>query len=729
MSDHTEDIIKKSNKELQKSTEKPLSIYEFIDELIKNPNICIPSHEYLVNAIEYFGMREVIENGDKLDRYVFFDDPKNDNEHAVFGNTKLLNKFVDDLKSIAYSKERMQKIFLFNGPTATGKSELKRCIINGLKEYSKTEEGKRYTIEWNISSLENSQSKIGYNNSKKVKESEWFESPAQINPISVFPKSIRKEINNKTNSNLPVNIELDPFSQESYNILKNYYNKKSTDNIFEKIVSEDHLRIKRYTMDNTKGIGVLNIEDDGSVKERLLGSWIPSLFKELDSRGRKNPQAFNYDGILMQGNGGVTFVEEASAQVDILLHMLNIPDESYAKIDKQIGIDTDTVPIFISNPDLIDQKLEKNLTNVDMKNIHGSDSLKALKRRLLKYKFRYLTSLKLESKLLYSELVGEKPKWENHKDYYKPLTMNNTEFAPHTLEAAAMYNVITRLTEPEEDNISVIDKAIIYDETKIENNNQEITIDDIKINGEDGSFGIPVTYTRDKIKNLIYKNDTNIYLPFDILDILEEELDGTAVFIEKEKENFRLKVNNVKEYIHEKQKEDVLEAILKDRKATKEQITEYIDNVYKWEENSKDYDRLKLKLFEIKYLGMNEDDYKNNNAPKSDVKKFRLERIINPLNNSVWNNKDKDFEISDSISNIPILKSLLYNYKWKDMFREYEDINPLEWDEPSNNTITKEVKAKCIKNMMELYGYSEESAKRTCERVFEREREKLLNIK
>jgi len=64
--------------------------------------------------------------------------------------------------------------------------------------------------------------------------------------------------------------------------------------------------------------------------------------RELDSRGRKNPQAFSYDGVLSQGNGLLTIVEDAAQHADLLQKLLNVPDEGHVKLDKGIGMDIDT---------------------------------------------------------------------------------------------------------------------------------------------------------------------------------------------------------------------------------------------------------------------------------------------------------------------------------------------------------------------------------------------------
>jgi non-specific serine/threonine protein kinase len=133
------------------------------------------SAAYLLGAIESLGTRTVVEEGTERERYRFFDDPHNGGEHAVLGNTAVLNAFVDDLRTLAAGRGKDEKIHWFDGPTATGKSELKRCLVNGLREYSKTEAGRRYTVEWNIAGVSDG-GNLGYGPAQEH-EDDWYESP------------------------------------------------------------------------------------------------------------------------------------------------------------------------------------------------------------------------------------------------------------------------------------------------------------------------------------------------------------------------------------------------------------------------------------------------------------------------------------------------------------------------------------------------------------------------
>lgn len=721
------DIIDDANKSLSELVESPMDVKSFIDELINNPQIVRDAHTYLLDAIEYYGKRKVFENGEEKSRYIFFDDPENNGEHAVLGHTEELNNFVNDLRVLVNSKHRIQKIFLFTGPTATGKSEFKRCIINGVKEYSKTEHGKRYTIQWNDSFVKSNNSGLTYGDISKIDTSEkyWYDNPVQINPISIFPKSTKTKLDKSLDVSIPMNIKLDPFSQKTYDNIKNYYTNKNNNNLFSDITDENHLRIKRYIMSETNGIGVLNAEDDGSVKERLLGVWMPTMFESVESIGMKNPHAFNYDGVLSQGNSGISIVEDATHHADLLIHLLNIPDEEYAKIDKKIRFDIDTVPIFIANPDLIEQKLLiKSPTKIDK--VHGSDPLKAIKRRINTYNLKYLTSFELESKLIKKELSIENDT--------KMFTINSTEFSPHVIEAVSLYNVISRLDKDIDDNINLVQKALLLDKEHIKTKNGIKSIDefDIKYNSSDGKFGIPVTYTRYIINSIAYDSDEenkNIYLPHEVLNKLNNNISEEIVFGSKEIETFRSNLNQIKKHILHKQEQNIINSILFNRKATKETIDKYIDAVYNWDTDDEEYDKLFLKEFEIKYFRFDESNY-GGSVPGDTVIEFRQSEIIQPLNNWIWEQKNKGYKIEDiNIKDSPVISNIIKTHDWKDVFRQHPNLSPSDWESPQKSTETKIVKEDCIDLLVDEFGYTHQSAVKMTNYVFKKQKDKLNNIK
>ena len=748
-----EDFIGRADAALDSTYEEPTSLAAFVDRLFEQPALASHASKYLLDAIEAAGTRTVIEEGEEKRRYRFFDDPHNDGEHAILGNTEVLNKLVDDLRSIAAGRGKDEKIIWLEGPTATGKSELKRCLINGLREYSRTDEGRRYTVEWNVAGAGGSDRTLSYGDDPVADEDDWYESPVQVNPLTVFPQDVRRDLLAALNERLDDHVtlrsdgNLDPFSREAYEFLEEQYRREGVEDLFSAVTDPRHLRVKNFVVDVGDGIGVLHSEDEGSPKERLVGSWMHGMLRELDSRGRKNPQAFSYDGVLSQGNGLLTIVEDAAQHADLLQKLLNVPDEGHVKLDKGIGMDIDTQLIIISNPDLeaqLNQHAERE----------GQDPLKALKRRLDKHEFTYLTNLSLEAELLRRELTNETTVWQadswNELESWiqEPLTVavrdsasdvTDVELAPHTLEAAAMYAIVSRLDATDvAGGLDLVDKALLFDRGYLQEGDERIEVEDFDLNddAEDGDHGIPVTFTRDVVADLLHEEQDRhhadlpverVIMPRDVLNRMAEKLGTAPVFSPTEASEFEERVVGVKNHVFAEQERDVLDAIMRDKRVDQSTVEEYIEHVYAWEageqiENERGEfeapDPLKMKVFEIEHLGRFDEDNYDGNEPDDAVRAFRTEKIITALNRHAWQSRTDEFRVSDvNPKEIPVVQTVLGSHDWGDVKRTYEDFDPRQWDNPPSGTETAALKETTIENMQDLFDYSAASAELTSRHV------------
>jgi len=748
-----EDFVTEADRALQETYEEPTSLPEYVDRLFERPSMAAHASKYLLSAIEAAGTRTVVEEGERKERYRFFDDPYNDGEHAILGNTEVLNSFVEDLRSIAAGRGKQEKIVWFDGPTATGKSELKRCLINGLREYSKTPEGRRYTIEWNVTGADDGGRGLSYGEGIEGNEDDWYESPVQAHPLTVFPGDVRAEIlaelNERSTDHVPIRVEgrLDPFSREAYDYLEEEYRRRGVEDLFSAITDERHLRVKNYVVDVGSGIGVLHSEDEGQPKQRLVGSWMRGMLQELDSRGRKNPQAFSYDGVLSQGNGCLTIVEDAAQHADLLRKLLNVPDEGTVKLDKGIGMDVDTQLVIISNPDLeaqLNQHAEKN----------GMDPLKALKRRLDKHEFTYLTNLSLETELIHRELTGRTEVWdasgyaELEAMIREPLgievkgsdgAVRERELAPHAVEAAALYTVVTRLDEDDlPAGLDLVDKALLFDRGFLLDGDDRLEKDDFDFDGgaSDGHHGIPVTFTRDVLAELLQADRDrhhpelaveDVIMPRDVLNAMAEGLADAPVFSPGERTEFENRVVPVKNHVFERQEADVLDAMMHDRKVDESTIAEYVEHVYAWGtdetlENDRgervEPDPLIMKVFETEHLGRFGEENYDGNEPSPAVRNFREQKVITAINRHAWEARGEDFSVSDiDMTEIPVIKSVLESYDWDDVARIHEDFDPRQWDDPPSDTETADVKETTIQNMIDVYDYSPASAELTSRHV------------
>ena len=774
--DGGEEFVAAADDTLRGAYDPPMSLADYVDHVLENPTAAASGAGYILAAVESYGTREVRERGETLDRYRFFDDPANDGEHAVLGNTRALNAFVDDLRAAATGRGSDETIVWIDGPTATGKSEFKRCLVNGLRAFSKTDAGRRYTVEWNVSAAGSggggSAASLSYGDGADA--GEWYRSPVQSHPLSVFPEQVRTSIADAVDDDdvypIAADVELDPFSREAYDHLESAYRERGRRDLFSAITDRDHLRVTSYVVDVGRGIGVLHAEDDGTAKERLVGSWMGGMLRELDSRGRKNPQAFSYDGVLSQGNGVATVVEDASQHADLLRRLLNVPDERRVKLDKGIGMDLDTQLIVISNPDL-DAELDRHAERGD------ADPLKALKRRLSKHEFRYLTNRRLEAQLLRREIAGATSIGGADRDGDErrraggaaadagdsdgrdpgaaPLSIEvresdgsvaEREIAPHAVGAAALYAVVTRLdADDSPGDLDLIETAELYETGEVRRGDDAVTVDDVALAEGDGRNGIPVTYARDAVADLLATTADRshpdlpverVVTPTDVLDAMADGLADAPVFSRAEAAEFEGRRGPVAERIRERQREDVVDAMLAEETVPTETVAEYVEHVYAWDEDDptdreradEAPDPLAMKVFETETLGrFDERDYRGTD-PTRDVERFRRERVIRGLTRYAWRNRGEEFSVDEvDLGEVPELKAVIDANDLADVKRRFPDLDPAAWPDPPADTETARVKAKTIDRLCER-GYSRASAELTSRAVMENVREEWPDV-
>jgi len=696
-----ESIIQKSSEERGHREEDVMQLDEFLDFAEDNPISIADSVNYLLCAIEHYGTREVIENGEEIERYRFFDDPYCNGENAILGNTRELNEFVDEVRRRASEEGDNNKIIWFVGPTASGKSELKRCIINGIRAYSETDEGARYTLEWTLDDS-SSNSRMSYGEKASI-EKRYYKSPINVNPLTILPPKTRENYMNYVRSDFELDCKLGPFSKEVLESLEE-------DMDFQEIVSEGFVRVKRVYPEVGDGIGVLHSEDNGNPKQKIVGSWMEGAMQKFAKRGHMNPQAFSYDGVLSQGNGLVSIVEDGAHHFDVLAKMLNVCEEEMVKLNNKISMDLDTLIMIFSNRDLEERLREYSSSG-------QSDPMRAVRRRLDKYEFGYLTTVGIEGMLIKRILFDENYLWEDEDRMEKVSEeerIYDTEIAPRTIEAAAMYEVSTRVDCSGEDSIALIE----YLETgedfpvgKMINTSESIIHSSII----DGDSGIPVTYTVDKIVEKVQEND--FVLPTHVTRAMRDGFEDEPMFDGKELEEFNGACAYTENYIYSKQQEDVLQAMVGDITVTEEDVRNYIDSILAWDDDRDDeYDAYELREFETRYLGQDISNYGKKAKAEKEIVEFR-EGILSPINKYMWDKREEDFTIDDvPLSECPPLKTLLDENDWDMVERVFPDADLRLWESPPSDTEVNKLKQKTIKRMKEQ-GYSQESAEEVSNKV------------
>jgi serine protein kinase len=301
----------------------------------------------------------------------------------------------------------------------------------------------------------------------------------------------------------------------------------------------------------------------------------------------------------------------------------------------------------------------------------------------------YITKLKEEVKIY-------------QKDF-NPNKIKGKSIAPHTIEVAAMWAVLSRLEIPKKANVSMLQKMKLYDGKTLsgwtEDNVKELRKDAIR----EGLDGISPRYVQDKISNALV-NDKNGEVgcinPFMVLNELDSGLKHHALIASEEKrKHYRELVDIVKQEYEDIIKNEVQRAISADEDAISKLCGNYIDNVKAYTQREK---------VKNKYTGQDEEPderlmrsiEEKIEIPESRKDDFRRE-IMNYIGALAIEGKTFDYRMNERLHKALELK----------LFEDQKDT--IKLTSLVSNVVDRQtqekidiVKARLIKN----FGYDEISA-------------------
>lgn len=519
------------------------SFEEYLDIVSENPKVARNAYQRMYDMITSYGSHDFYEYKKKITRHDFFNDPFENGKDSVFGIDIHLMKLVRVFKSAAMGYGTEKRIILLHGPVGSAKSTIARLLKKGLVNYSKSTEGALYTFSW---VLENAEGK-----------EEIFDSPMNEDPLSLIPIELRDQIFDQINSNLPadmhykvkVHAELCPASRYIYNDLMKKY-----EGDWKKVIS--HVRVKRLILseEDRVGIGTFQPKDEKNQDSTELTGDI-NYRKIAEYGSDSDPRAFNFDGEFNIANRGlIEFIEILKLDVAFLYDLLGASQERKIKPKKFAQTDIDEVIIGHTN-------------EPEYRKLQNNEFMEALRDRTIKIDVPYISKLKDEIRI--------------YERDFNSARINKKIIAPHTIEVAAMWAILTRLEQPKKANLTLLQKMRLYNGQSVtgftEDNVKELRKESVR----EGLQGISPRYIQDKISNALVSELEEDYInPFMVMSELESGLKHHSLISnEEEKGRYKELLAVVREEYENIIKSEVQRAISADEDGISQLSSNYIDNV------------------------------------------------------------------------------------------------------------------------------------------------------
>jgi serine protein kinase len=523
----------------------------YLDLVAQRPVVARNSFQRIYDMILHFGTERYTNLRQNFVRYHFFSDPIDSGADAIFGLDAPLMNLVDFFRSAAHGYGTEKRILLLHGPVGSSKSTIVRLLKKGLEYYSKLDEGAVYSFAWKLPDERG--------------EMVLHPCPMHEEPLKLIPREARAAVIDKLNADLDeskqirIRGDLDPFCRKIYDDLLLQY-----DGDWRKVM--EHVVVRRLILSekDRRGIGTFQPKDEKNQDSTELTGDIN--YRKIAEYGTdSDPRAFNFDGELNIANRGlVEFIEVLKLDVAFLYDLLGASQEQVIKPKKFAQTDIDEVIIGHTN-------------EPEYKKLQSNDLMEAFRDRTIKIDVPY--NIRLDDEIA---IYG--------RDFNKER-IRGIHIAPHTIETAAMWAVLTRLEDPKKAGLTIMQKLKLYNGKSIPN----FTEDSIReLRGEaprEGMQGISPRYIQDKLSNTLVSDqalEEKCINPFMVMNELETGLSHHSLINDEElKKRYRELLAMVRDEYEDVLKSEVQRAISADEDSIKRLCSNYIENVRAYTQHEK----------------------------------------------------------------------------------------------------------------------------------------------
>lgn len=544
------------------------SFFDYLDMVNANPGLLRNAYQRAFDAIMAHGSEHYKLFKKECVRYHFFSDPFDRGQDAIFGLDFALMQLVDFFRSAAEGYGTDKRILLLHGPVGSSKSTIARILKKGMEHYSRTQEGALYSYSWLLNANCEVESVATAGGTREAVKSHEFICPMHEEPMLLVPREAREDIMARLNAKyrpehhngrLKLQGEPCPFCRKVVEDLMRFY-----DGDWKKVMG--HVKVRRIVLSEKDrvGIGTFQPKDEKNQDSTELTGDIN--YRKIAQFGSdSDPRAFNFDGELNIANRGVCeFIEVLKLDVAFLYDLLGASQEHSIKPKKFAQTHIDEVIIGHTN-------------EPEYKRLQNNELMEAFRDRTIKIDVPYNIKLDDEIKIY-------------QKDF-SPERIKGMHIAPHTLEVAAMWAVLTRLEEPKKAGLTLLQKLKLYNGKSIPGFTED-SIKELKEESHrEGMTGISPRYIQDKVSNALVSRgaiEDRTVNPFMVINELEQGISGHSLINdENTRKRFRELLAVVKEEYEDIIKGEVQRAISADEDAIRRLCANYIESVRAYTQKEK----------------------------------------------------------------------------------------------------------------------------------------------
>ena len=394
------------------------SFEDYLQIVRDNPDVTRNAFQRLYDMINSYGRQEYIDAKKKLVKYSFFNDELHGGKDAIFGLDIPLMKLVSILRSAAHGYGPERRVILLHGPVGSSKSTIARLLKKGAEAYSRKAEGALYTYHWSL----NGDARMVTTGP----DPEIYPCPMNDEPLKLIPREWRQQAFERLglkSGRYPLRIDgdLNPSCRYIFKHLMQHYGGD-----FSRVVR--HVRVKRLILSEQDriGIGTFQPKDEKNQDSTELTGDI-NYRKIAEYGSDSDPRAFNFDGELNIANRGmVELIEALKLGCSLSLRFARRLPGTGASSPRKFAQVRHRRGASLAHTN------EPEYKQAAKQRVYGS----ACGTAPIKIDIPYVTRLSRRGSRFTRRILTTTSRF------------TGKHLAPHTLEMASMWAVLTRLEEP-----------------------------------------------------------------------------------------------------------------------------------------------------------------------------------------------------------------------------------------------------------------------------------------
>src|SRR5713101_2872831 len=364
--------------------------------------------------------------------------------------------------------------------------------------------------------------------------------PQHEDPLSLIPHAMRREFQEETS--IHIEGELCPLCALT---LREKY---------QGDVYKVPVRRIFFSEKERCGIGTFVPSDPKSQDiAELVGSIDLSTIGDYGSES--DPRAYRFDGELNIANRGmIEFIEMLKVDEKFLYVLLTLSQEKNIKTGRFALIYADEFVIAHTN-------------ETEFKEFMGDKKSEAMQDRMIVVRMPYNLRISDEVRI-YEKLLRQ-------------ANVSGVHMAPHTLEVASMFAVLSRLEEPKIRGLSLVKKMKLYDGAEDVEGFRRKDLKQIKEQTDrEGMDGISPRFIINRISSALTQAGVTCVNPIDTLRCIKDGLDSHSGFGKEDKERYGGLIADARKEFDEIAKNDVQKAFFVSFESEARTLLDnYLDNV------------------------------------------------------------------------------------------------------------------------------------------------------